>query len=188
MEPRRDASAGPAMPARDPVRRGCGGRYWDRTSDLFRVKEARYPCANRPFRAGDPATVRDDTSRGRGSHAHPASSAAEFRGIGESHRCEFGYPSRYRLEFLAHAEMRAMRMWRSGSASPCQGEGREFESRHPLERNRIFGCGSLSFGGEPYTVDWPRGEAAACKAVYTGSNPVSTSSPRTSGSGRLAQR
>jgi hypothetical protein len=25
-----------------------------------------------------------------------------------------------------------MRMWRSGSASPCQGEGREFESRHPL--------------------------------------------------------
>ncbi len=25
------------------------------------------------------------------------------------------------------------------------------------------------------TVEWPRGEAAACKAVYTGSNPVSTS-------------
>jgi hypothetical protein len=28
-------------------------------------------------------------------------------------------------------------------------------------------------------VEWPRGEATACKAVYTGSNPVSTS--RTSG-------
>ena len=28
----------------------CCGRYWDRTSDLFRVKEARYPCANRPHR------------------------------------------------------------------------------------------------------------------------------------------
>ena len=28
--------------------RFCGGRYWDRTSDLFRVKEARYRCANRP--------------------------------------------------------------------------------------------------------------------------------------------
>jgi hypothetical protein len=29
----------------------------------------------------------------------------------------------------------------------------------------------------PYTllVEWPRGEATACKAVYTGSNPVSTS-------------
>src|SRR5665647_1653484 len=26
----------------------AGGRYWDRTSDLFRVEEARYPCANRP--------------------------------------------------------------------------------------------------------------------------------------------
>ncbi len=27
-----------------------GGRYWDRTSDLFRVREARYRCANRPLR------------------------------------------------------------------------------------------------------------------------------------------
>ena len=26
-------------------------------------------------------------------------------------------------------------------------------------------------------VEWPRGEATACKAVYTGSNPVSTSTP-----------
>ena len=25
------------------------GRYWDRTSDLFRVREARYRCANRPW-------------------------------------------------------------------------------------------------------------------------------------------
>src|SRR5438477_2122941 len=52
-----------------------------------------------------------------------------------------------------------------GSASPCQGEGRGFESRRPL-------------GGRqrrPTLVEWPRGEATACKAVYTGSNPVSTS-------------
>jgi hypothetical protein len=28
------------------------------------------------------------------------------------------------------------------------------------------------------TVEWPRGEAAACKAAYTGSNPVSTSVPQ----------
>lgn len=27
-----------------------GGRYWDRTSDLFGVNEARYRCANRPAR------------------------------------------------------------------------------------------------------------------------------------------
>src|SRR5215213_11653936 len=26
----------------------CCGRYWVRTSDLFRVREARYRCANRP--------------------------------------------------------------------------------------------------------------------------------------------
>lgn len=37
------------------------------------------------------------------------------------------------------------------------------------------------------TVEWPRGEAAACKAAYTGSNPVSTSS-NTPDLGRLAQR
>jgi hypothetical protein len=35
------------------------------------------------------------------------------------------------------------------------------------------------------TVEWPRGEAAACKAAYTGSNPVSTSS--STPKGRLAQ-
>jgi hypothetical protein len=29
-----------------------GGRYWDRTSDLFRVREARYRCANRPCPSG----------------------------------------------------------------------------------------------------------------------------------------
>ena len=35
-----------ALPSAD---QGCaGGRYWDRTSDLFRVREARYRCAN-PF-------------------------------------------------------------------------------------------------------------------------------------------
>ena len=44
-----------------------------------------------------------------------------------------------------------------------------------------------------YTVGWPRGEAAACKAVYTGSNPVPTSvktmvSGVTGLNGRLAQR
>ena len=32
----------------------CRGRYWVRTSDLFRVKEARYHCANRPEGAGHP--------------------------------------------------------------------------------------------------------------------------------------
>jgi hypothetical protein len=35
------------------------------------------------------------------------------------------------------------------------------------------------------SVEWPRGEATACKAVYTGSNPVSTSHDAMYG--RLAQ-
>jgi hypothetical protein len=52
-----------------------------------------------------------------------------------------------------------------GSASPCQGEGRGFESRHPLE-----GCSDVN-----PMVEWPSGEATACKAVHTGSIPVSTS-------------
>src|SRR5829696_8338791 len=57
----------------------------------------------------------------------------------------------------------------AGSASPCQGEGRGFESRRPL------GGSHLVPSGRPASVEWPRGEATACKAVYTGSNPVSTS-------------
>jgi hypothetical protein len=60
-----------------------------------------------------------------------------------------------------------------GSASPCQGEGRGFESRHPLE-------GAVA---STPVVEWPSGEATACKAVHTGSIPVSTSKQA-----RLAQR
>ena len=62
-----------------------------------------------------------------------------------------------------------------GSAQPCQGWGRGFESRHPLD------------GAEASTpaVEWPSGEATACKAVHTGSIPVSTS---TMYPARLAQR
>jgi hypothetical protein len=67
-----------------------------------------------------------------------------------------------------------MRMWRSGSASPCQGEGREFESRHPLEWEVSVPAFKACWFF-PHAVAWPRGEATACKAVYTGSNPVVTS-------------
>ena len=52
----------------------------------------------------------------------------------------------------------------AGRAPPCQGGCREFESRQPLAGHR-----------SALTVGWPRGEATACKAVYTGSNPVPTS-------------
>ena len=35
------------------------GRYWDRTSDPFRVKEVRYRCANRPS-----MTLKDGSPKG----------------------------------------------------------------------------------------------------------------------------
>ena len=50
----REAVSGGRRERRRPPRcceRACvGGRYWVRTSDLFRVREARYRCANRPVR------------------------------------------------------------------------------------------------------------------------------------------
>src|SRR6266700_2825931 len=77
------------------------------------------------------------------------------------------------------------RTWLSGRASPCQGEGRGFKSRRPLAWDLGPGCTAPN-----RAVEWPRGEATACKAVYTGSNPVSTSAlaSRERVPGRLAQR
>ena len=49
---------------------------------------------------------------------------------------------------------------------------------HHLAKVRVASS-NLVVRSEPHkgsaTVEWPRGEATACKAVYTGSNPVSTS-------------
>src|SRR5690606_27862914 len=52
---------------------------------------------------------------------------------------------------------------------------------HHLAKVRVAGSSPVvrsecrSLLGSGTTVGWPRGEAAACKAVYTGSNPVPTS-------------
>ena len=54
---------------------------------------------------------------------------------------------------------------------------------HHLAKVRVAGSNPVvrsetrhrSTGRPTRTVEWPRGEAAACKAVHTGSNPVSTS-------------
>ncbi len=51
-----------------------------------------------------------------------------------------------------------------GRAQPCQGWGREFESRFPLQ-----------ILGESQSAGWQNGDAAACKAVYAGSIPASAS-------------
>ena len=48
---------------------------------------------------------------------------------------------------------------------------------HHLAKVRVAGSNPVvrSEWVRPAVVEWPRGEAAACKAVYTGSNPVFTS-------------
>ena len=47
---------------------------------------------------------------------------------------------------------------------------------------------TVSDSRESCAVAWPRGEAAACKAVHTGSNPVATSKDGITQFERLAQR
>jgi hypothetical protein len=49
---RYEVRAGECRPNRMKQVSSLGGRYWDRTSDLFRVREARYRCANRPCPSG----------------------------------------------------------------------------------------------------------------------------------------
>ena len=51
-----------------------------------------------------------------------------------------------------------------GRAIPCQGIGREFESRLPLQFARV--CFTAMVAG------WQSGYAAACKAVNAGSIPA----------------
>ncbi len=46
---------------------------------------------------------------------------------------------------------------------------------HHLAKVRVAGSNPVFRSEYTLLVEWPRGEAAACKAVYTGSNPVSTS-------------
>ena len=55
-----------------------------------------------------------------------------------------------------------------GRAPPCQGGGRGFESRCPLQFIRSPFSGGLLL----IMARWPSGKAGACKALTTGSNPV----------------
>ena len=117
-----------------PVRPGVlvSGRYQTRTDDLFRVKEARYQLRQSP-------DVVEPILEHTGSRA----------------RVGFWPPPRVRLESVRVPGRDECGCSAVGSASPCQGEGREFESRHPLE------CGDPSgvhdTWVEPHTVAWPSG-------------------------------
>ena len=57
---------------------------------------------------------------------------------------------------------------------------------HHLAKVRVAGSNPVVRSKGPYwaPVEWPRGEATACKAVYTGSNPVSTSQHNRTGDWR----
>ncbi len=98
--------------------------------------------------------------------AHPSGQNALVAAPRRGDLCGFAYVDYCRPSQRATISSEARGCSAVGSASPCQGEGRGFESRHPLE--------GASAASDP-TVEWPSGEATACKAVHTGSIPVSTS-------------
>ena len=66
---------------------------------------------------------------------------------------------------------------------------------HHLAKVRVAGSNPVVRSERPpqvtcgvCSVEWPRGEATACKAVYTGSNPVSTSAVRSRAIGAAGAR
>ena len=73
-----------------------------------------------------------------------------------------------------------------GRARPCQGRGREFESRFPLQFMKprtVEASVFRAFGGLPTAhaaamARWQSGHAAACKAAYAGSIPTLASIAR----------
>ena len=80
-----------------------------------------------------------------------------------------------RLEFLSVTGER-------GNAPEGQADVAQLVAHH-LAKVRVAGSNPVVRSERPpqvcdagpCSVEWPRGEATACKAVYTGSNPVSTS-------------
>src|SRR5580693_1103342 len=79
-------------------------------------------------------------------------------------------------EIRREARRLAMRTWLSGRASPCQGEGRGFESRRPLgdatRRHVWLRVESRSCGG---VAEWLRqGPAKPCTRVRFPSPPPTT--------------
>ena len=53
----------------------------------------------------------------------------------------------------------------------------EVAGSNPVVRSERVRQATVLTREKASVVEWPRGEATACKAVYTGSNPVSTSTP-----------
>lgn len=133
------------------------GRYRTRTDDLFRVKEARYQLRQSPV---------------------TTSFCNQYPATGSRHGCHT-IGSRRRLQI------------QSSSTQQCGQCGCGAVVAHHLAKVRVASSNlvirssgkrqnlrNLWFLTFPHAVAWPRGEATACKAVYTGSNPVVTSKAR----------
>ncbi len=194
-----------------------GGRYWVRTSDLFGVNEARYHCANRPC-------TRRLTDPGRNSKIRKTPEQRLARTNTESQRCNSQNPRQFKeLAPVAYHSGRSIWSFPEPPIkfllvgkrrnAPCGQAAEEDHAdvaqlvEHHLAKvdvassnlvvrsqDTVTALTSWNVGNRAYTVGWPRGEAAACKAVYTGSNPVPTSvktlvsGPGRIAFGRLAQR
>ena len=128
------------------MRTVTGGRYQTRTDDLFRVKEARYQLRQ------SPVALRAESRSYRMLRARATVRARDTRAPRLVWRVRI-----HRLKSFKRPEQSGKRGCSAvGSAQPCQGWGREFESRHPLE------CRGSSFEDRStwgQTTRW-RGRAA----------------------------
>ena len=134
-----------------------GGRYRTRTDDLFRVKEARYQLRQ------SPATT---------------SFCNQYPAIGSRHGCHT-IGSRCRLQIQSSCTQRCGQCGCGAVVAHHLAKVRVASSNLVIRSSGT--CQNLRrlwFLIVPHAVAWPRGEATACKAVYTGSNPVATSKPR----------
>ena len=122
------------------------GRWRFRTADLFGVNEARYHCANRPSEEGVYRTLNDIANLAPVAAATGGQSALA---TWFTHTeplicvCRRGCTSVLNAPNGADREIQARKAQcgrgSAGRASPCQGEGRGFESRRPLGEGLVRG-------------------------------------------------
>jgi hypothetical protein len=143
---------------------GNGGRYRTRTDDLFRVKEARYQLRQSPETDSHNRSVKPESGRTAQGHDLP-----KLRRHFVTRSVSVGLPKLHPIQ--------------SSSTQQCGQCGCGAVVAHHLAKVRVASSNLvIRSSGRlmvPTMVAWPRGEAAACKAVHTGSNPVATSTQST---------
>ena len=131
-----------------------GGRYQTRTDDLFRVKEARYQLRQSPVTRGVIRGPRTDVTGCRGPGTNRRRDTRGVRSVLRS-----AWSALKSIKCLRESETTTTGKRGCsavGSAQPCQGWGREFESRHPLKCRGLF-LGRSRHVGSIHTVAWPSG-------------------------------